>query len=789
MNKQTPPPPSLPKLTNRSQYSTTAGSQNRFFKDWGRVLTGVWAIAAAAATTVNLGVVQSLERQLQTLFFEVRGPVEAPQEVVILAIDESSMKQEEFFLADPNKYAHLEPLRSWPWKRVAYAEAIDKLMAAGAKAVGVDIIFSNPSSYGEEDDRQFAETLRRHAGRVVLASQYDLLDTPQGPTVQISTPQDQLCDSDDCRAYINVFLEPDGRVHRYGEEFFAQLSQDLPPVQANALERLPVFATATLRAAGVKPPSPENQGIYFYGPPQTFEHIPFWQVLDPATWNTTLESGAFFKDKIVLIGATAAVHQDFHAAPFSRSLLYPKPMAGVEIHANAVASLLQGSSITDGIPQAWLKGAIILLGVGVAGWAMSRPKQPLRRFLWGTMLAIAWTGAGYILFTQARWILPTAVPAGAIALSGVTQLVAGTMQEQTRKNRLRDTLKQYVTSPIVQEIISQQDDLMDLLRERELEVAGKVLSGRYRIVRVLGSGGFSETYVAEDLQRPGNPDCVVKRLRVVSNELNTLKLARRLFATEAETLERLGEHEQIPRLLASFEENHEFYLVQEFIEGHPLAKEMLPLRSMPQIKVVYMLLDLLEVLAFVHSEDVIHRDLKPSNIIRRRLDGRLVLIDFGVAKRITTQLAETSGNTRFTVAVGTPGYTPAEQSAGRPHFNSDIYALGMIAIEALSGRPPHSFNHDALTGAVLWKERVPNLHSGLVEVLDKMLHHDFIQRYRSVQEVQFALKAIASDLGELDVLLEDPEQQELGFELETADLDEESLGETIPLPENWVDHP
>jgi serine/threonine protein kinase len=113
----------------------------------------------------------------------------------------------------------------------------------------------------------------------------------------------------------------------------------------------------------------------------------------------------------------------------------------------------------------------------------------------------------------------------------------------------------------------------------------------------------------------------------------------------------------------------------------------------------------------------------------------------------------------------------------------------MIAIEALSGRPPHSINHDALTGAVLWKERVPSLHPGLVEVLDKMLHHDFTQRYRSVQEVQFALKAIASELGELDDLLEEADSQEHGFELETADLDEESLGETIPLPDNWVEHP
>ncbi|HEY9663390.1 MAG TPA: serine/threonine-protein kinase, partial [Allocoleopsis sp.] len=337
---------------------------------------------------------------------------------------------------------------------------------------------------------------------------------------------------------------------------------------------------------------------------------------------------------------------------------------------------------------------------------------------------------------------------------GLSQLVVGTVKEQVRKQRLRDTLKQYVTSPIVQEIISQDDDLQDLLYERELALAGKVLGNRYRISKVLGAGGFSETYVAEDLQRPGQPACVVKQLKVVSGNPNTIALAQRLFFTEAETLERLGQHSQIPQLLAYFEENQEFYLIQELIQGHPLSRELLPGRSLPETEVVNILSDLLGILEFVHAHGVIHRDLKPSNIMRRRLDAKLVLIDFGIAKRITTQLAESDEQTKFTIPVGTPGYMPGEQSAGRPHFNSDIYALGMIGIEALTGVAPRTLNYDTMTGAVIWEDQVPRMSAGLKAILNKMVHYDFAQRYQTVHDVQVDLARFARSLKTPELVLD-----------------------------------
>jgi CHASE2 domain-containing sensor protein len=744
-------------------------------------------MVAAAATALNLGLAQMVEQQAQTLFFELRGAVPPPKDVVILAIDETSLSQQEFYQTDPQKYAALEPIQTWPWKRSAYAIAIEKLMAAGAKSVALDVVFSNPSSYGAADDQRFAQVLQRYAGRVVLASQYAEVETPQGEITQLSLPTARLRTQPDVTGSINFFVEPDGRIHRLGNQFLKEYLHDAPPQEAQIWQqqRPLTLAEAALKAAQIAYPSDRGNTIFFYGPSGTFDQVPFWYVLDPANWDTYLKSGAYFKDKIVLIGATAAIRQDFHPVPFAESGLYPQPMAGVELHANAIASLLQGKTLANALPNPLLRGLFVLLGAAGAAVVFSRPRQPLRRWAWAMGLAMIWAGAGYVAFVYGRVIVPTAVPVVAIVLGGFSQLVAGSAAEQLRKRQLRNTLKQYATSPIVREIISQQDDLQDLLRERERIVGGKVLSGRYRIVRVLGSGGFSETYVAEDTQRPGRPLCVVKQLRIISNSPNTFRVARRLFATEAETLEQLGQHDQIPQLMASFEQDQEFYLVQEYIAGHPLASELMPRKPLTESQVIVLLHDLLQVLEFVHAHGVIHRDLKPPNIIRRKLDGKLVLIDFGIAKKITTQLLDLERETKMTVAVGTPGYMPNEQAAGRPHFSSDIYALGMIGIEALTGKAPHQLKLDPKTGEVAWFSQTERLSLDFAAVLSKMVRYDFTQRYLSAQEAREALEQLSAFPGKrhVDQVLMD--QAIDGTAEHVSLLDAEP--ETVPLPDDWVD--
>ena len=274
-----------------------------------------------------------------------------------------------------------------------------------------------------------------------------------------------------------------------------------------------------------------------------------------------------------------------------------------------------------------------------------------------------------------------------------------------------------------------------------------ILAGHYQIVRYLGGGGFGQTFLAKDTHLPGNPLCVVKQLKPQLSDPASLETAKRLFDREAETLYRLGDkHDQIPRLLAHFEQNKEFYLVQEFIDGHPLDREIIPGQKLSEVSVIALLQDLLQVLAFVHEQNVIHRDIKPANLIRRRTDGKIVLIDFGVVKEVSLQAANTHRQTSVTVTVGSPGYMPSEQVAGRPHFSSDIYAVGMLCMQALTGLIPRQFPQDSRTGeftCASLSDRVL-ISLSLSEIVDKMVRYDYRQRYQTATEALEALTQLTA---------------------------------------------
>lgn len=269
---------------------------------------------------------------------------------------------------------------------------------------------------------------------------------------------------------------------------------------------------------------------------------------------------------------------------------------------------------------------------------------------------------------------------------------------------------------------------------------GKIIGGRYQIVRHLGGGGFGQTYLAEDQHLPGKPSCVVKLLRPKVTDPRAMQVARRLFHREAEMLSKLGKHDQIPRLFAHFEEQNQFYLVQEFIEGEVFSRFLKKSDRLSEMQVIALLQDVLNTLSFVHQHQVVHRDIKPSNLILRKTDQRIVLIDFGAVKQID-QSSSNEDSTNVTIAVGSMGYMPNEQLAGKPRLSSDVYAVGMVAIRALTGLYPAQLLDDPRSGEVLWQEHA---HVGpeLAAILDRMICYDHRQRYQSAGEVLQALTAL-----------------------------------------------
>ncbi|MEG4016895.1 tetratricopeptide repeat protein [Microcoleus sp. S36b_A2] len=279
-----------------------------------------------------------------------------------------------------------------------------------------------------------------------------------------------------------------------------------------------------------------------------------------------------------------------------------------------------------------------------------------------------------------------------------------------------------------------------------MNMVGQLLDRRYRVVQILSSGAFGQTYLAVDTRRPGHPQCVVKQLRPPSNTSAVLKTAYRLFKQEAEILEKLGKHDQIPFLLAYFEESNQFYLVEEFVPGHALNREIVAGQPWREERVLSLLEEILQLLAFVHSQGVIHRDVNPSNLIRRKPDSKLVLIDFGSVKEVANHVIDFDTEFPRTIATGTPAYMPIEQFQGNPQFSSDLYAVGMMAIQAITGLPGTDLPKlqdpsPSHTGEIVWRNRA-QCSPGLANIIDKMVCHQFGKRYQSAEDVLAALSKL-----------------------------------------------
>ncbi|HEY9299469.1 MAG TPA: serine/threonine-protein kinase, partial [Phormidium sp.] len=270
-----------------------------------------------------------------------------------------------------------------------------------------------------------------------------------------------------------------------------------------------------------------------------------------------------------------------------------------------------------------------------------------------------------------------------------------------------------------------------------------MLRDRYCVIKPLGQGGFGATFLATDQLLPGEPSCVIKQLRPTATAPHVFQMARELFEREARTLGQIGNHPQVPRLLDYFEDHQQFYLVQEYVSGDTLQREVKQNGPFSEEGVKQFLSEILPVLEYIHTQKVIHRDIKPANLIRRNEDRKLVLIDFGAVKNQVNQTTNNSDQTALTAyAIGTPGFAPPEQMAMRPVYASDIYALGVTCIYLLAGKSPKDLDYNPSTGEMLWEKHVRmvnHLSDHFAVVLRKMLEVSVRDRYQSANDVLRAL--------------------------------------------------
>ncbi|WP_181256793.1 bifunctional serine/threonine-protein kinase/ABC transporter substrate-binding protein [Merismopedia glauca] len=279
-----------------------------------------------------------------------------------------------------------------------------------------------------------------------------------------------------------------------------------------------------------------------------------------------------------------------------------------------------------------------------------------------------------------------------------------------------------------------------------------ILDGRYLPLQLLRRGGFGAAFIGCDRRTPGLRRCVVKQLQLNPNfSPDQLEIATKLFHREAEVLEKLGEHPRIPRFFAFLElisspsppypQQKFFYLVQDYIEGLDLHKELQARGRFSEAEVVQLLREILEILDFIHSQGAIHRDIKPSNIMRD-LQGKLYLVDFGAVKQVVTTATSVPGGLEGSLTgVFTPEYAPWEQRQCRAIYpSSDLYALAVTCLNLLTAKQPPAL-FDPQTNAWSWRTPDVQVSDRLASILNRMLCDRPTDRFQSARDVLEALNA------------------------------------------------
>jgi eukaryotic-like serine/threonine-protein kinase len=374
-----------------------------------------------------------------------------------------------------------------------------------------------------------------------------------------------------------------------------------------------------------------------------------------------------------------------------------------------------------------LQGELILTR-GISNWAYAAPEQKTGEFYFSSDI--------YALAKSAVYALTGRSP---------LELEQSNVDWRSRcqiSSKLEKILIKMMSPPVEHRYHSALEVLQDL---RPLLKIKQLVGGRYSITSYLGGNDGVETYLANNLRRQYQSPCLIKQIELPhSDDEGKIQLERR-FAEELSVLERLGYHEQIPQLRDHFEENDEFYLVQEYIQGKSLAQKIAQ-KNLSTVEIVQILASTLSVLQFIHQNRLIHCNIKPSNLIVRELDRQVIITDFGILHEIKTS-ANLSVDSRRSER---QNYWSPEQAAGRPTISSDLYALGMTIIEALTGTKPAMFTRDQ-TGKLLWEQNL-SLDRRLIRIIDKMIQLDLGQRYQSAEKV-------LSELGKINSYGNSPRQQ------------------------------
>lgn len=271
---------------------------------------------------------------------------------------------------------------------------------------------------------------------------------------------------------------------------------------------------------------------------------------------------------------------------------------------------------------------------------------------------------------------------------------------------------------------------------------GELLHERYRIVRMIKSGGMATVFEAQDVKLANSP-CAVKEIHDAALASRDLQYIQQKFYEEMKAMVAL-DHPAIPKVRDYVQQGTTLYLVMELVKGRSLEEEMAERESPPVEQIVQDMIMLLDTLDYLHHQNppIIHRDVKPSNILRDMRNGTVKLVDFGLAKAVESQSTHS--------VVGSHGYSSPEQLMGQPEPRSDVYSVGVTLAHLLTGEPPLMKVFEAR------RPELPGIRSGLADIIARATEPELKDRYSSAHEMKLALQRW---LAQGPVLVEQPQEK------------------------------
>ena len=430
---------------------------------------------------------RGLEDQLQRLL----GPRRPPAAVTLVAVDDATLQQGDWYERNRQLPAWARGVGSLPWPRAAYGLLIERLLAAGAQAVAVNVVFEGPSSRGPADDAALAAVLARHRGRVALAAEMQEGEDQQGAgSLTLVTPSDQLLAASGGPAQLgltNILVPRPGDRLLHPEAYAGALLRD-----RKVNDTPPALSTTVLRLAGWPPGGDDRQSaLRTYGAEGSLERLSAWEVLDPERW-AHHPRRALLAGDVALVGPVVSEGSAGYGTPFGS-------LSGLEMLGTATANSLQGDGLLSWPaqpPQRALLAVAPLLLVLAAGRRLSAIQARLA--LVALLLALQLAAGLLVLQRGNRW-LPLLAPLS--GLVGLALLYGGEayLREAGERLRLRRTFERYVAPGVVAEILADPEAAEGILRGRQLEVTVLMsdIRGFTTLTRQRSMAGQSELHVCQ----------------------------------------------------------------------------------------------------------------------------------------------------------------------------------------------------------------------------------------------------------------------------------------------------